>query len=120
MQFLIDECVLMETTLLLRDNGFSVVTIQELGKESAANGAVIEMATQQKAILITTDIGIANIKRYPIHSHRGVILLRPRDETPQAIAEVHSVLLKVLKEVPIPELTHFVITIDRKRYRIRK
>ena len=34
MKLLIDECVLGETAMLLRNAGFDLVTIQELGKEA--------------------------------------------------------------------------------------
>ena len=97
MKFLIDECVLAQTAKILRENGFSVVTIQELGKASAINGTVINIANKEKAIIITNDLDFGNLDLYSLESHMGVILLRPRLDTLEAIEGVHRVLLRLLK-----------------------
>ena len=118
MKLLIDECVLSKTARLLKEAGFSVVTIQELGKASATNGTVIQIAKENTAVIITNDLDFADVHLRP--SHKGIILLRPRIETPEAINEVNTVLLRVLKELPPMEIERSLIIVDRNKYRIKK
>ena len=118
--FLIDECVLSKTTQFLRANGFRVKTIQELGKSSAVNGEVIELARSQGAILLTTDIGMANLDAYPLTSHHGLILLRSKDESLEGIEDLHAALLKLLKTILPSEIHGSLCVVDGKKFRIRK
>jgi predicted nuclease of predicted toxin-antitoxin system len=120
MKFLIDECVLGKTVRLLRKEGFSVTTIQELGKSSATNGTVINIANKQKAIIITNDLDFGNLILYPLGCHEGIIVLRPRLDTPEAVDDVHSVLIRLLKETKPTELEKSLIIVDRNKYRIKR
>ncbi|HAH19587.1 MAG TPA: hypothetical protein DCL49_01635 [Candidatus Omnitrophica bacterium] len=120
MRFLIDECVLGKTVKLLRNSGFSVITIQELGKASATNGTVINIANKEKSVIITTDLDFGNLILYPLGSHPGIIVLRPRLDTPEAIDDVHRILLSLLKELKSSEIKESLIIVDRNKYRIKK
>jgi len=120
MKLLIDECVLGKTARLLKENGFSVITIQELGKASTTNGTVISIAKRQKAVIITNDLDFGNLILYPLGSHTGIIVLRPRLDTPEAINDVHTVLMRLFKELKPAEIEKSLIIIDRDKYRIRK
>src|SRR3989338_7628696 len=120
MRFLLDECVLGKTVKLLRNSGFAVITIQELGKASATNGTVIKTAIQEKAVIITNDLDFGNLILYPLGSHGGIIVLRPRLDTGEAINDVHIVLMRLFKEVKHAEIEKSLIVVDRNKYRIRK
>ncbi|MBI5873894.1 MAG: DUF5615 family PIN-like protein [Candidatus Omnitrophica bacterium] len=120
MKLLIDECVLGETAKLLRDAGFDIVTIQELGKTSATNGIVINLAHKERAVIITNDLDFGNLILYPLGSHPGIIVLRPRLDTKEAIADVHIVLLQLLKELKPAEIVKSLIIVDRNKYRLRR
>ena len=120
MKFLIDECVLGKTVKLLRENGFSTATLQELDKSSATNGTVINIANKLKAVIITNDVDFGNLILYPLGSHPGIIVLRPRLDTPQAINDVHKVLMRLLKELKTAEIEKSLIIVDRNKYRIKK
>ena len=120
MRFLIDECVLGKTVKLLKNSGFSVITIQELGKASATNGTVIEIANQEKSVIITNDVDFGNLILYPLGSHPGIIVLRPRLDTPDAIEDVHKILLRLIKELKPSEIEKSLIIVDRNKYRLRK
>jgi hypothetical protein len=37
----------------------------------------MEAVSAEKRILLTLDKGIANVKRYPVEEHAGVVLFRP-------------------------------------------
>ena len=120
MRLLIDECVLGETSKLLRESGFPVITIQELDKTSATNGTVIDIANKERSVIVTGDLDFSNVLLYPPASHHGIIVLRPRLDTPQAINDVHKVLLHLLKELNPSEIERSLIIVDRNKYRIKK
>ena len=121
MDFLIDECVLANTRRLLKELGFSAKPITELGKASASNGEVLNLAKQQEAILITNDLHFSNIWLYPLGSHTRIILIRQRaSETTEDIERAHQVLIRLLKEVNLSELKGRLTIVDRNKYRIHK
>ena len=120
MKLLIDECVLGKTAKLLKRSGFSLITLQKLHKTSATNGTIIQIAKKEKAIIVTNDLDFANLILYPIGSHEGIIVLRPRIDTLEAINDVHKVLLRLLKEVKPADLAKSLVIVDRNKYRIRK
>ena len=120
MRLLIDECVLGKTARLLKRRGFAVITLRELGKTSVTNGTVISIAHKQKAIVITNDLDFGNLILYPLGSHGGIIVLRPRLDTPQAINDVHAVLMRLFEEIAPSEIEKSLVIIDRNKYRIRK
>jgi len=63
MKFLSDQCLLGKTLKLLRKEGHTVVTLKELGKQSAPDEEVIKIARSIDAILITNDLDFGNIFR---------------------------------------------------------
>ena len=120
MKLLIDECVLGHTVKLLKKEGFSIITLQELGKTSSSNGTVINIANEERAIIVTNDLDFGNLILYPLGSHPGIIVLRPRLDTPQAINDVHRILIALLKELKPSEIEKSLIIVDRNKYRIKK
>ena len=120
MKLLIDECVLGKTAKLLKKEGFSIITLQELGKTSASNGTVINIANKEKAIIVTNDLDFGNLILYPLGSHPGIIVLRPRLDTAPAIEDIHKVLIRLLKELMPAEIEKSLIIVDRNKYRIKK
>ena len=120
MKLLIDECVLGKTARLLKKTGFSIITLQELGKTSATNGAVIDIAKKEKAIILTNDLDFSNLILYPLGSHTGIIVLRPKLDTTKAIDGVHKILIRLLKELKPAEIEKSLIIVDRNKYRLRK
>lgn len=120
MKFLIDECTLGKTVKLLKEAGFSTITLQELGKTSVTNGTVINIAKKLKAIIVTNDLDFGNLILYPLGSHSGIIVLRPRLDTAEAINDIHNVLMRLLKEARPSEIEKSLVIVDRNKYRIKK
>ena len=120
MKLLMDECILAQTTRLLKSNGCNVRTIQELGKASSSDDTVISLAKKEKAVLLTNDLDFSNLVLYPPASHFGVIVLRPRLDTPGAIEDIHKILLHLLKELKPSQIEHALVIVDKDKYRIRK
>lgn len=94
MKLLIDECVLGETA--------------------------INLAHKERAVIITNDLDFGNLILYPPGSHTGIIVLRPRLDTREAIDDVHNVLMRLLKELKPAEIKKSLIIVDKNKYRLRR
>ena len=93
-RFLVDECTYQETIEFLRDLGFDVIRVQDLGLRGASDREVLIKAQQLGRVLLTNDLGFADIRRYPPSSHGGIIILRLKNYS--SVADVHSVLRDLL------------------------
>jgi predicted nuclease of predicted toxin-antitoxin system len=97
-KFKLDENLPFELVTDLRGLGHDADTVAEEGLRGAADPAVVDAAFAADRILFTLDKGIANLQRYPIHQHAGVVLFRPDTSGRGAvIAFVRERLPKVLE-----------------------
>ena len=117
MTFLLDHCIWKETEGSLRKAGYRCLTLKKLGKAEAANGEVIALAKQHKAILITRDRDFSDLALYPPGSHEGIILLRI---TPKTIDEVHNTLINTLRALSFEQLHGNLLIITSTTYRLHK
>ena len=67
----------MELVTDLRGFGHDAGTVTGEGLGVAADPAVLDAAFAAERILFTLDKGIANLQRYPISQHAGVVLFQP-------------------------------------------
>ena len=77
MKFKLDENLPVELVTDLRALGHDADTVTGEGLRGAADPAVVDAALAADRILFTLDKGIANLQRYPIHQHAGVVSFRP-------------------------------------------
>ena len=77
MKIKLDENLPVELLTDLRASGHDADTVAAEGLRGAADPTVVDAALAADRILFTLDKGIANLQRYPIHQHAGVVLFRP-------------------------------------------
>ncbi len=116
-KFLADECTFVQTVLLMRNLGFDVCRIQELGMMGAEDKKVFEKAQNLNAVLVTNDKGFGDIREYPPSSHCGIIVLKMAPD-PACVREVHESLKQLLKKEDQFEGALFVV--DTQKYRVRR
>jgi len=116
-KFLADECTFVQTVLLIRNLGFEVQRIQELGLIGADDDEVFEKAQDLKAVLITNDKGFGDIRRYPPSSHFGVIVLKMAPD-PADIHKVHESLKELLRQEG--QFQGILFIVDTHKYRLRR
>jgi predicted nuclease of predicted toxin-antitoxin system len=76
-KFKLDENLPVDLVTDLRGLGQDAGTVIEEGLCGAADPVVMDAAFAADRILFTLDKGMANIQRYPIRQHAGVVLFRP-------------------------------------------
>jgi predicted nuclease of predicted toxin-antitoxin system len=76
-RFKIDENLPYELASDLRRLGHDADTVFDEGLGGAADPTVLTAAVDADRVLLTLDKGIANLRRYPLHEHAGLVLFRP-------------------------------------------
>jgi predicted nuclease of predicted toxin-antitoxin system len=112
----LDENLPVELVTDLRGLGHDADTVTDEGLRGAADPAVVNAAFAADRILFTLDKGIANLQRYPIQRHAGVVLFRPDTSGRGAvIAFVRERLRNVLEM----DLTGRLTVVGPSRIRFR-
>jgi len=65
-KFVIDEDLPRSTAKILSANGFEVYDIRDHGLRGGEDEAIFAFAQEQKAVLITGDLGFGNQLKYPV------------------------------------------------------
>lgn len=116
MKFKLDENLPVELASELRGLGYDVDTVNNEGLRGAADPEVVDAAFAADRILFTLDKGIANLQRYPVHQHAGVVLFRPDTSGRGAVVQfVRERLGKLLEMELAGRLT--IVGPSRVRFR---
>ena len=115
--FLADECTFDPTVEFLRNEGWDVTTVKEIGLQGAKDPQVLNTAQEMGAVLITRDMDFGDIRRFLPSAYQGVIVLKM---TYRKSDEVHAVLRKMLQEVKEDEFAGTLFVVDRNKWRKRK
>jgi len=60
----------------LKQLGHQVLDVRDHGLRGAADREIFAFAQQRKAVLLTADLGFANLLAFPMGSHHGIIVAR--------------------------------------------
>ena len=98
MKFKLDENLPLELGDDFRNLGYDSDTVLDERLYGAEDPAIVEAARASNRILVTLDKGIANLLRYPLSKHTGVVLFRPDSSGQRAVLSfVRARLLDVLR-----------------------
>jgi len=118
MRFLLDADVPRSSAVVLSKLGHQVVDLRDISLGGVTDKEVIKYAKDNNLILVTRDVEFANVLRYPMGSHVGVVVLRlPFDFTSERI---NSVLKDFIRSVKVEDLLNNVTIVELGRYRIRR
>ena len=118
MRFLLDADIPRSSAQVLRKLRYEVIDVRDINLGNATDEEIIKYAKENNFILVTRDIEFANVLRYPVGSHVGIVVLRlPFDFTSE---QINSVLYDFIKSVKIEELVNSVTIVELGKYRIRR
>lgn len=83
LRFLTDENIDSEVVMLLRERGFDVLDIKEEKLFRLSDKAILEMALEQKRVVISQDSDFGTLVFRDQNPFHGIIYLRPGHESPQ-------------------------------------
>lgn len=87
MKFKLDENLPVSSTAILAGAGHDVDTAGQEGLSGAPDPDVVAAATAAGRVLVSLDVGLADIRAYPPGSHAGIVLLRLTDQSAAAVSK---------------------------------
>ena len=112
-----DENLPDSVAMLLRSAGHDVTTVLEEKLGGAADPQVAEVSRSETRALVTLDRGLGNIRAYPPTDYHGIVVLRPRDQSVDAILALVQKLVVLLET---NSLVGMLWIVDERRFRIRR
>lgn len=112
MRFLVDECTEPVVARWLRSQGHDASSVYEENR-GLDDDSILEKANTENRILITNDKDFGELIFREQKTHKGVILLRLRDE--QAVNKI-SVLKRLLRHYKNKLLNDFVVVTQLGHY----
>lgn len=117
LRFKLDENIPGRALSTLRAQGHDAETAQTEGLAGAADPMVLAACANEERILVTLDLDFADIRAYPVGSHKGIWVLRPAQQTfASVLALIEAGVRLSVTEKTVGQLW----VIDERRVRIRE
>ena len=116
-RFLIDEDMPRSTAQILKNVGFECLDIRDIGLRGAEDDVVYQYAQKEGCVLLTEDLGFSNTLRYPLGSHKGIVIARFPNEMPTRL--LNEILVSSIKSI-FEDLPGNLTIIEPDKIRIRR
>jgi len=116
-KFKLDENLPASSAVTLARAGHDVDTVNKEGMTGAPDRDVVAAATAAGRILISLDVGMADIRAYPPGSHAGIVVLRVSDQSAVTVTKAISDLTGLAEPA---SLTGAIAVLQRGLLRIRR
>ncbi len=114
---LVDENTSRTLVAALRSVGYSAQHVYDAHLQGHPDSEVYSYAQAHEQIIITIDLGFANIFRYP-PPHFGIIVLRIPNSTP--LADLIKEVQNALKSLDGQNLANTLVIVEPGRIRVRR
>ena len=101
----------------MQQEGYNADTVGDEGLSGAEDDIVWQQACDRQRFFITLDLDFSDVRRFPPGTHPGILLLRPRSGSRQAVLEVLS---RVVSEHQLESLQGCLAVADEIQTRIRR
>jgi predicted nuclease of predicted toxin-antitoxin system len=116
-RFLIDEDMPRSTAKLLRQAGFECLDVRDTELRGKKDDAVYQRAQKQERVIISGDLGFANSLRYPLGTHKGIVIARFPNEMPTD--KLNQILIETIKNIH-EDISGNLTVIEPDKVRIRR
>jgi predicted nuclease of predicted toxin-antitoxin system len=116
MRFKIDENLPVETADILKHAGHNAETVHSESLTGVNDQNLSEVCQQEERILLTLDIGFADIRTYPPEGFPGLVVIRSKRQDKLFILNIIKRLISALEK---QEVTGKLWIVEEKRIRIR-
>jgi predicted nuclease of predicted toxin-antitoxin system len=117
MKFLVDMPLSPALATWITDQGHDAVHAMDRGLDRASDNIIFERAREEQRVIITADLDYPRLLAFAHTEEPGLILFRGGNYSEQ---EALGRLKRVLKIIPLEELPHSIIVIEKDRIRRRK
>jgi predicted nuclease of predicted toxin-antitoxin system len=101
----------------LRQMGHECDRVTDEGLSGETDEIVWQQACQEQRFFITLDLDFSDVRRFPPGTHPGILLLRPRTRSRQAVLDL---LTRILNDYPLESLQGCLVVADEAQTRIRR
>ncbi len=101
----------------LRQAGYECDRVTDEGLSGADDRVVWQQVCAEGRFFITLDLDFSDIRSFSPGTHPGILLLRPKNRSRQAVLELLS---RVLNQQPLENLRGCLVVVDEKQTRIRR
>ncbi len=117
MRIKVDEDLPRIVASLLAEAGHEAATVLGEGLGGTKDESLWPTLQQEQRLLVTADKGFGDIRRYPPGTHRGVVVLRPREDGIRPLVQLVRSLLETCR---IEELAGQVVVVTPAGMRVYK
>ncbi len=117
MKIKLDENLPDDLAASLRAAKYDVSTVAEEGLAGYDDPPVLEAATAEGRVLVSLDLGFADIRRYPQGTHAGIVVFRLKD---QRWKTLQKSVRRLLSMSALKELRRGLAIVDESRVRFRR
>lgn len=116
MKFKVDENLPLEFAELLIAAGYDAVTVVAEGLQGRDDATITDLCLREERILVTLDLGFADIRAYPPENFPGFIVFRPGHQNKRLLLEILQHTIPLMDREPLER--HLWI-VEETRVRIR-
>ena len=115
--FLVDEDLPWRLARVLSDSGFEAQHVYDVALRGAPDDAVFGFAQSRNLSLVTCDMAYADIRRFPLGSHAGLVIARISNRVP--VPQRINSILDAIRRFNPTEIPGSLIVISARRVRRR-
>ncbi|OGW28894.1 MAG: hypothetical protein A2X59_09135 [Nitrospirae bacterium GWC2_42_7] len=117
-KFVIDEDMPRSTAKILRANGYEALDVRDVGLRGKSDNEVFKFAQQEKAVILTGDLGFGNLLHFPVGSHSGIVIAHFPNEI--STLELNNQIIKAFATLTQIDFTGNLIIIEPGKLRFRR
>jgi len=118
LKFVIDEDMPRSTARVLKANNFDALDVRDYGLRGKDDYEIFGFAQENKAILLTGDLGFGNLLHFPLGSHSGIVIAHFPNEL--STSELNNQTLKAFKNLEENDFQGNLIILEPDKLRIRR
>jgi len=118
LKFVIDEDMPRSTARVLKANNFDALDVRDYGLRGKDDYEIFGFAQENKAILLTGDLGFGNLLHFPLGSHSGIVIAHFPNEL--STSELNNQILKAFKNHEENDFQGNLIILEPDKLRIRR
>lgn len=103
---------------ILKELGFEVLDIRDYGLRGKSDEDIFNFAQQKEAILFSGDLGFANILKFPLGRHHGIVILRFPNEMQTEM--INQIVARLLRKIPEADFAGNLVIISPSSIRLKR
>lgn len=89
-----------------------------MGLRGKSDESIFEYAQVGGLVLLTGDLGLGNVLRFPLHAHPGIVVARFPNEISNAV--MNEAIVAALENTTREEIAGHVLIVEPGRVRLRR